>query len=184
MFYESLLLIESPADRLFIQSIYETYGKLMRCLIYQIVKEEQTAADLLQDAMLRLMNHLDTLHSLSENQKKAYVCRVARNVALNEVDPKRRKKYFSGEIEFPEDIEADSPLDSLVKLEQAALLKSVLAELSSRDRELLTDRYLLEMDTEEISRKTGLSKENVNKRVYDARQHALRLMKKRGDLYE
>lgn len=184
MFFESLITLESPADRQFIQDIYETHGKLMRYLIYQIVRDEQTAEDLLQDAMLRLIDHLDTLRGLTERQRKAYACRAARNIALNEVDPKRRKKYFSGEIESIEDAETGSPLEALQKLEDAALLNSVLAELPSRERELLVDRYLLDMGTEELSRKAGCSRESVNKRLYDARKNALRLIRKRGEPHE
>lgn len=173
-----LSMKDSSSEREYAATLYETYGKLMRYVIFQIVKDWEKADDLLQDAVCRLFPHLAKLMDWSEDHVRGYVCRAARSVALDAVDPKRRGRYFSGKVEALAD-ESTSPEDFILKMEEADAVRGVLDELPERDRDLLFFKYFDELDNHEISRLTGISEQSIRQRLSEARRHALRLLQGR-----
>jgi RNA polymerase sigma-70 factor (ECF subfamily) len=73
-----------------------------------------------------------------------------------------------------------APLESLEREETIAQLRELLAELSRADREILTLRYALDYDTEQIAELLSINTTAVHMRLSRARQRLADRLKAQG----
>jgi RNA polymerase sigma factor (sigma-70 family) len=70
-----------------------------------------------------------------------------------------------------------TPLEEAVRLEERRLLREAIQSLTvPRDRELLTRRYLVDQDREEICEALGLEQRQFNKAASRARSRPRKLL--------
>lgn len=59
----------SEPDRSFMEAFYTQYRVLLYSIALRYTEQKETAEDLVQDALIQLMRHVDTLQTLSENAR-------------------------------------------------------------------------------------------------------------------
>lgn len=170
-----LEMIDSPEDHDFLSKLYERFGKFVRATVLHLVQDAAQADDFLQDTFVRIIPYLDTLRGLSENQRRAYLYRTAKSAVWAAMKPKQKLTLFECDLdELPGD--CATPEETLLNRERLDELGAVLGKLPERERQLLFMKYIQGLSTPEISRITGLKPDSVNKRLWDARRHALKLL--------
>src|SRR2546429_3051293 len=113
--------------------LFTRYYPLVYRLAYRYVGQPDEAEDIAQEVFLRFY-HLPP-HATNEAQQRAWLCRVAINLGLNAL--RKRKSHFSQEgpidtviqenvLDVAED---QNPEQHLLAHEQAALVRSILAQL-------------------------------------------------------
>ena len=144
-------------------AIYEaTYPDLVRFL-YRLVWDEARAQDLAQEAFVRALRH-------QPEQPRAWLYSVARNLARDEARAAGRKRRHLRLIRVEqEDRTVDDPEQEVELEERREMVRSALARLSERDREvlLLWDSGL---SYEEIAAQTGLARGAVGTTLSRARR--------------
>jgi RNA polymerase sigma-70 factor (ECF subfamily) len=73
------------------------------------------------------------------------------------------------------------PIERLEQHETFAQLREVLQELSEPDREILTLRYALDYETDEIAKVLAISPTAVHMRLSRARQRVAERLSQRGE---
>jgi RNA polymerase sigma-70 factor (ECF subfamily) len=73
-----------------------------------------------------------------------------------------------------------APLERLEREETFGQLRGVLAALSPADREILTFRYALDYDTDQIAEVLGINTTAVHMRLSRARQRVAERLKAQG----
>ena len=63
--------------------LYRMYGKTIRAIAYQYLKDEDLAEDCLQEVMLRLSTVLDRIGAYGSPEAKGYINAIARNTAID-----------------------------------------------------------------------------------------------------
>jgi RNA polymerase sigma-70 factor (ECF subfamily) len=124
-----------------------------------LVGRRSVAEELVQEAFLRLHQ----VRGEVENPR-AWLYRSLRNLALNH----RRDHRRETELEDGTDPagEGDLPLTGMGREEAIGLVRTLLAEMSEEDRELIRLKYHEDLKYQEISQRTGLNAGNVGYKLH------------------
>lgn len=142
-----------PADDEF-QEAFSTLFLTAYHVSYRILGDVARAEDAAAEAMARALVSWRRVGRMEH--RSAWVARVAGNVAIDEIRRQRRGQ---------ERAQPSGP-DATDTAEEATLrlaLGAALAELSARQREVISLRYLADLDEAEVSRVLGISVNSVKK---------------------
>ena len=108
---------------------------------------------------------------LREPEKlSGFICSLARNLVIDHFRRSAAHR-FQSPVEGTQTADpAPGPLEQMLKLERASIVRGVLAELpSERDREILFRFYIAEDDKDSICRDLGLTSLHFNRVLFRAR---------------
>lgn len=143
----------------------EIYRFLMR-----VVECEHTAQDLTQDTYLRLIDHRQ--EHVIENPR-AYIYRIANNLALDYLRAQKRRGPVLDHTELPEIIDEHesrtaNPQNILLDQQQLALLDTVIQALPKTTQDVFIRSRFLGQTHEQIAKELGISKSWVEKKIIEA----------------
>ena len=147
-------------------------------LAFRICGNREEAEEVAQDAFLKAYRSMKGFRKKSSFATWLY--RIVYNTAISLVRT-RKNKVLSVE-EFPAD--AVDFLGFSTTEEEAAddyrnsLINFALQKISEEERGLVTLYYYNELDTEELSKITGISRSNIKVRLFRARQKMVEIIKK------
>ncbi len=81
------------------EELYELYEQKIYYVAYSILNNIQQAEDAVQETFITLYKNLEKLHSLSTEELKRYILRVAKNKAIDSYRKNRRHETFLEEYE-------------------------------------------------------------------------------------
>jgi RNA polymerase sigma-70 factor (ECF subfamily) len=138
-----------------------------------------TAMDITQEAFLRLWKQYETGEKILN--PRAWLLRVARNLAEDYAKSAfRRNGTHPPATMNGVAAHEPMPLESLEREETFAQLRSVMEQLPKADREILTFRYALDYDTDEIAELLSINPTAVHMRLSRARQRLAERLKAQG----
>ena len=147
------------------EAVFTRYYMLVFQIAYRCVGQRDEADDITQEVFLRL--YRVPPRATSEGERRAWLCKVATNLSLNALRARQRRiqhEERGGSKLFQEsDAERSaqvSPEQYLLASEQAAFVRSVLAELPERQQEYLILRSV-GLSYAEIAQATGVAPASV-----------------------
>lgn len=151
--------------------LFEMYKSKVYRIAYYIVKNEQDAKDILQEAFTIAYIKKDTLRDLSKFE--SWICTIACNLAKDKYN-KRKKEILTDDYEkvIPLSIETEFveiPEDFLEKKELKSKIREHINNLDSHYREVIVNYYYLELTYEEISKVLSISVGTVKSRIFRAK---------------
>lgn len=156
-----------------ITAIFEEFYPNLCRFLESIVGRGALAQDIAQESFLRLCQA--DLGSISEPEIRFWLFRVARNLALNEINKgKTRIRLWNQLIEFFSKSEAN-PEEILVKNERQKIVLNLLEKLPEQQRSALLLREQEEMSYREIGLILNISESKVKIDIYRARQSLRKL---------
>lgn len=166
-------------DRPGFETLYERHSREVWALAYARWMNADTAMDITQEAFLRLWKKLEEGETILN--PRAWLLRVARNLAEDHAKSAFRRNGTHPPQTMNGVASRESPpLESLEREETFAQLRELLAELSRGDREILTLRYALEYNTDQIAELLGINTTAVHMRLSRARQRLADRLKAQG----
>jgi RNA polymerase sigma-70 factor (ECF subfamily) len=160
-------------------AIYQRYSREVWALAYARWVNADTAMDIAQEAFLRYWKQLEAGENILN--PRAWLLRVARNLAEDHAKSAfRRNGTHPPQTMNGVKSQAPLPLETLEREETFAQLRHIMEELSTSDREILTLRYALEYDTEEIADLLSVNATAVHMRLSRARQRLAERLKAQG----
>lgn len=173
-----ILFVLSDSDNDLIVHIYTYYNPLLHHMARRIVRDEYIAEDMVQEAIIRLMDHLPTLKVLEQKALVSYCVRTIESVCFKYLYKASRRKRSEEEISrVPEFL----PDELLERDEIAGHVKTTLAELSHLDRHLLIYKYFMDLSYKQIGQMLGIEPKYIGTYIKRARDRAGRILKKKGD---
>ena len=161
--------IENDDDRQLAAELYTRYRAVMLRRAGSILKEDDRAEEAVQEAMLRVIRHLEKVRMIPENERAYYLAAVTQTAALDLYRRRQREQQntFTG---YDESLDApgpaeDGPMEMLLRREQAVLLRQCVALLPQRELSIEIRALAQHLD-----------------RVDDVLLHALGPIFKHGDL--
>ena len=174
-----ILTIESESDREFMTRVFVEYQRLMYATIAKIMPNQWSTEDVLQSTLIKLIDKIEVLKSLSHEQMVNYLIVACRNTAYNQI---RYDKNHSS-ISFEDYIVDDEPSSDSSLVEDQILLHATLNALSNvwhqldaRTQYLLEARYILDKSPEEIALDLGIKPDSTRMALTRARKKAAQLM--------
>lgn len=151
------------------EKIYAEYSRLVYWAAYRVAPSRETAEDITQMVFERVLLNESKLEKLNEAQLKAWLYRVATNLALDILRKASHEKLDSEPMS--EEIADNSPSPELqtADKEQCFQVRRAIDELDEVYRQVIILHYFSELTTREISNVTGISEGTIKSRLVRAR---------------
>ena len=156
-------LVTSTDEESF-EAVFTRYYHLVYQLAYRCTGQRDEADDIAQEVFLRF--YRTPPQATCEGERRAWLCRVATNLGLNALRAQQRRisheEKASNSIRQPasEDTEQLDPEQHIIANEQAAYIRSVLAELPERQQTYILLRSI-GLSYAEIAQATGVAPASV-----------------------
>ena len=140
--------------------------------VFELVRDEQAALDLVQETFLAAVRHLGSLRE--EAKFGSWLFGIAHQKCL-QLWRKRTEVLFEEIPESADDFE-DGPDDVLIRREQEAAMMSLLAQLPPPQRAVLLLHFIEDFSLDEIARITGTPPGTVKSRLHYAKRALRKLV--------
>lgn len=178
-----ILLIESEDDREFMASLYQRYNRLMYNTILKITKNPTDTEDVLQNALVKLIDKIGLLRSRDRDQMANYIISTCKTTALDYINRSLPKNEIS--LEECEELPiygTDSRYNDrtielrLIKDEELEALYQILSRLDTSARFLLEGYYFQDKTMAELGEYLGIKPDSVRMALARARRKAFKLL--------
>lgn len=186
-------LVESArkGDRDAFRTLFDRYHKRAYALAFGVLRHQDDALDVVQDAFIKAHKYLDKFEGNSSFYTWLY--RIVMNLAIDHIRKHRRIKpveldeqHLEAAGDGPGDdllpkVLGGNPSRALLDKEIRARIDEALGELSENHRAVLVMRELEGMSYEEMAQSMGCSKGTIMSRLFHARKN---MQKRLVDLRE
>jgi len=147
------------------------YGRGVTILIRRASRDASAVDDLYQQTFQIALEKIRRGDLREPERLSGFICSLARNLVIDHFR-KAAAHRFPGPVEATRSADpAPGPLESLLRVEKASIVRRVLAELpSERDREILFRFYIAEDEKDSICRDLGLTSLHFNRVLFRARE--------------
>lgn len=159
----------------------EKYGKICRTVAKNILRNDEDAEEIFNDSLLAFWN--SAFLDFPENPG-AWLCKTARNLALNRLEYLSAEKRGKGNAEIAlSELEECIPSKNSVeeKTDEAVLLKSIEDFLRSEPKEkrnIFVRRYWYMFSVSEIAKTYGISESKVKSTLFRMRKKLRKKLEK------
>jgi len=143
------------------ESFYREHVRLVMAMARARMIDAEQVEDLTQETFLRAWRHAAEFAGMDPAARRAWLVRTVRNLAT---DAWRRQTVEAAAAEPDPVATSDGPTELRLDVEHA------LAQLSPEDRELVTLRYLEDMNSREIGEVLGTPEGTVRRRLSACRE--------------
>ena len=170
-------------DESALSAVSEKYGKYCAAIARNIVGNEQSVEEILQDTLLRLW---ETIPPNRPKKLQAFIGRITRNISLDTAKSMKAKKRGGGEVVLIlDELEDLSTGGNLVEAlaEQHEILEAIndfLGSIPIKKQKVLVLRYWHCYSLQEISQIVGISVINVASILKRERKKLIEYLNKRG----
>ena len=84
-------LVSLPEEKSKVEEIYYTYRKLIYHIAYSKLQKQEWAEDAVHDVMLAVIENISKLRQMNENDTKAFLYVITRNVAVDLLRKEQRR---------------------------------------------------------------------------------------------
>ncbi len=177
----TIMIIESDDDKEFMTRLFLDNRYIMFSEIKKLVDDSFVAEDIIQDAIVRLIDKIPLLKALEKRKQINYVITTVKNLTRNYLRKKSTRNMASFEEQNPnmQDSQNESSRNIeafLINREQLLDLSKIWSELSDANRELLERKYILDQSDEEIAKVFEIKPISVRMKMTRARREALTLL--------
>lgn len=165
-----------------LEALYEAHAKTVYWAAYGVSRDAEAAADAVQNAFLSAHRNMQTLETMTSEQARAWLYRVAVNSSIDMLRRNRR----SIPVEDAGILEPDTALGpeaQAEKNETREAVKRALANLPEKYREPLFLYYFAELDYHQIAALLQTSEGTLKSRMSRGRDMLKNELKKGGGLY-
>lgn len=136
------------------EAAYAAYGRELKGFLMVRLNDRDDASEAFSETFFRAFERIGSLRTSTANGFRAWLYRIARNVATDRLRARRRVVYVAD----PQD-GADLLLagfdDAMVGTEEVATVRRAFAELDEDDREVLWLRVCADLSSDEVGQIVG-----------------------------
>lgn len=174
------LLMERSETAL--QEISNQYSNLYKSVIRQMLSNENDVEECANDVLLALW---DSIPPNNPQNLGAYICTVARRVAINRLKYNKRKKRNSDYTVMLSELGDCVPdTDALETQEELAGIERILSDfirgLDAKTRVLFVRRYIFLESVTELSQRYGIKEGTISTKLFRARKKLKAILRKEG----
>lgn len=151
-----------------------------RDFMEKVIHDQWTCEDVLQESVRKFIDHIPQLREMDAASRTNYIVVACRYNAIEEEKRQRRAPFpvGNGVIDIASR-DAEDPERQILLLDDADVLWRVWPQLDSRTRQLLEDKYVLNMSDAEIASALGVKPSSVRMLLTRARSKARKAIEKK-----
>lgn len=161
-------------DLVAFEELVNRFKNRVFALVYRIVGQQQEAEDISQEVFLAVY---EKLYQYDNSKKFApWIFRIATNASISALRRKKKvvllnfEESYSSIFELNHSSIATDPHLMFERHELEKEISSAIMQLPENYRVVITLRYHLDLDNQEIADVLGISRENVEVRIHRARK--------------
>ena len=171
-----------------LEQIYDKHYRAMFGFAQKMMTDAPCSVeDVLQNAFIRIMPHLEAISRMTENGARAYMLRVVKTEALKFLQKEHIPLKYTVPLDeqYIDSIADDTNiLDELCEKEQMDAMVRILHEMPGIYRDVLNLYYVSRMNLKEIAAHCHLPYATVKKRFQRGKEMLIRQMTRKGGPYE
>lgn len=149
----------------FMRRLWQDYHRYMYYVAREYTRDAASLEDIVSDSCLRLMERTDTLRALEPPALRAYIRRVVRSQAVNQLRVRRQ------ESPLPEDVPGEAePMARLELAEELETLLEAVDRLPDAERRAIRLKYRDGMKGAEIAGALGVAESTARKYLANAKR--------------
>ena len=165
-------------DSAFFQEFYQDYKNFMFYIARKYAPSQADCEDIVQEAIIRLLNNISTLKKLNHSKTAKYIILTIRAAFL---DIERRKHgdkaIFLNDETLETLIKADLLItDSMPDLSARLEVERLKKELPARDWLVLEGKYCLGYTQEELGQMIGVAPDSIRMILCRAKEKARKIL--------
>lgn len=168
--------------------LYLSYERLMFYTAGTYTDDPFEKEEIVQAALVRLLQKQETLQQLSEAARASYIVTAVRHTAVNHRVKSAREAArcvpLDDEPENQPELQMPAAELHVIELEDRAALLRAFDALSEQDRLLLTGRYTLELTDDALAQELGCQPDSVRMKLTRARRRLLQLIEKEAGAHD
>ena len=161
---KELLLLLQKDDRVAFYNLYERYSKRLYCFVIQYIKRDQDAEEIVQDVFIKIWEKRKAIDAFSGFE--SFLFTIAYNATISLL---RKRVTENRYLEYLQSIQqvnkTTESTDELYFTELNDKLKSLLNELTPRQKEIFLLSREEDLSHEQISKKLNISINTVKKHI-------------------
>lgn len=176
---KSLVQRAQQGDRSAFRELYERYHRRSYSIAYGVVKNEQDAREIVQEAFIRVHKHIARFEGSSSFYTWLY--RIVMNLSIDHLRRKKGRSFdYDDRIGRDDDLAGDgaivpsimdaNPRKTVVRKELRQALQKALDELPEIHRAVILLREVEGMSYEEMARVLEVPKGTIMSRLFHARR--------------
>ena len=173
-----LSLVETDYDKDKLECIYRKYYSLMLAVAIDKLKSKEAAEDVVHDAVLRIIKHLDKIDMQNDYKTKSFVCTIVTHLAIDVI---RHKSHFQAEnideVEYMLDSKEPLPIDCIISEDGYQTLVGYILSLDDTYKTVCQLKYINGLKESQIADLLDLPPKTVNVRIFRARQKLIKMIK-------
>jgi RNA polymerase sigma-70 factor (ECF subfamily) len=159
----TMAIDHSPATAASFEALYRASADAVYAYASSLLRDRSAAEEVTATAFERAFRKQRSFNPRRGSQR-AWLFGIARNAALDEL--RRRRRIAALADEPPDDLAV--PEGEAEAAERRATVRTALAGLEPRDRELIALKFHAGLDNAEIAKVLGISPSNAGTRVHRA----------------
>ena len=171
-----LSAIEDPDARDFFTGVFQKYHRLMFYEAAKYIPEPSVREDVVQNALVKAIEHINTMMKLEAVKIPAYLVVITRNESISYLRREKVMIRHAAEAQAEERFEEDL----FFHLDRKLTLEHVWPRLSEAEQTLLSGRYLIGYSDEELAELLGCKASSVRMMLTRARRRAAEILKEEG----
>lgn len=163
----TILQVADESDRAFLEAAYLAHEQLMYAVAMRVLRNPQDAQDAVSQAVVNLIEHVDTLRQIDSNKLKPYIVSTVRNSAINLLHRLQREAPAAQETFAMLEDPAPQPEEETLQAISLEEMRRRMRRLPATMAQVLMLYELDGLDERAIARAMGL--QPVSVRVYLSR---------------
>jgi RNA polymerase sigma-70 factor, ECF subfamily len=156
------------------ESLFRRYRLPLYVYVFELVRDEQTSLDLVQDTFINACRHIAMLRD--DDKFGGWLFGIAHQKCIQQWRRQNREAEFREELEYAPPVVNDGPLELLIREEQEAEFMRLLDQLPLPQRSALLLHFVEDFSLEEIARITGAQLGTVKSRLHYAKRALRKLL--------
>ena len=184
--------LDTPEQQDAAARIFRQYENRMFSVAYDVVKNRQTAEDIVMETTEKILRHIDDFMDLPDEKLKLKIIVCTRNTAIDVLRHDKRQKTAHLDPETLEwlaqmDDEEKAGLDALaeedgnfLREDEEEVLTAYLQKLPEPYRDVFYLKYICDMRYDEIAETLEIPRNTVATRLNRGKQILRKMMEKEG----
>lgn len=166
-------------DKAFFLQFYNENIKFMYYIARKYTTDSSDIEDLVQEALMRLMNNISSLRQINRCKTAKYIVLTIKTAYLDIQRYRQKENVILVENDTLEElfIENHTFRDSDQTLAANNAVAKLKAELPAREWAIIEGKYLLGLSQEELAQVIGVSSDSVRMALHRAREKAKNLLR-------
>lgn len=154
---------EPDGQALTVADLYLELEESLQRYARSLTRDAERSADLVQMTFIKALTHLELLKRLNRYQRRAWMYQTLKNLFLDQLRAYLRERRLAEQLQRAALIEAQTD-------QSLALSYGLLEAVPEKYHDLIYQRFVLEMTSEEIGQMNGVPAATIRSRLHLAIQ--------------